>query len=301
MGIITQLLAKALSNIPFTDAELTTANQPRTHILPLLPSTYQSGEDLDDVHTKPTSFTTPTGFALINMSPAPRWIYLNFPAASQARLKHAATASGLLSGVHYITTDDVLCALLWQRINKARHARLGRYSSRLGRVVNVRRHFGLDDAYLGNMGDTVEYSHADEVPIWEDPLGAVASRLRAGLQETEKIRHHMQALATMLSRYEGEEKGKLVFGANMDFNRDLYVSSYTKVFACCEWGEFGPLLGKPLVGRRPHMAGSALPGLIMFMPKDRECGLAVAIALNEADINRLREDEVLGTYAEFLD
>lgn len=103
----------------------------------------------------------------------------------------------------------------------------------------------------------------------------------------------MQALATMLDWYKGEDKNKLGFGANIDFNKDLYISSYTKVFQCYD-GSFGPLLGTPEVGHRPQLANSALPSLLMFMPKSKEGrDLAVAVALGEADIAALQQDHIL--------
>lgn len=303
------MLAKALSGDAFSNTELTLGNQPRNHVIPLLGHEYQPQvgprTELDDVYLKPTSFTTAAGFANINMDSPPRWIYLNFSAENLNRLKDDGIRQGLKPGIPYITTDDVVCAFLWQRINKARHVRMGRYTSRLGRVVNVRKCFDLK-GYLGNMGDTVEYIDDNietGVAIWERPLGNVASDLRARLQDEQYnsiIKHHMQALATMLDRHKGEDKSKLGFGANIDFNTDLYVSSYTKVFHCCSWS-FGPLLGVPEVGRRPLLANSALPGLIMFMPKDKSGDLAVAAALSEVDITTMRRDPVFTSFAEFLD
>lgn len=309
MGEITRMLAKTLSSEALSNTELAHGNQPRDHAIPLFGTAYQPplgpGTELDDVYLKPTSFSTPAGFANIDMTSPPRWVYLNFLPASLHRLKADATHQGLDPNIPYLTTDDALCALLWQHVHQARHARLGSaYPTRLGRVVNVRKCFGLD-GYLGNMGDTVEYlDDGAGGGICKKPLGAVASRLRAGLQGTQyagAIKHHMQALATMLDRYQGEEeKSKLGFGANIDFNKDLYMSSYTKVFPCCEWS-FGPLLGVPEAGRRPQLANSALPGLFMFMPRSKTGDLAVAAALSEVDIAALRQDEIFMSYAEFLD
>lgn len=309
MGEITRMMARIMSGIDLSDDDLTLGNQPRGHVIPLLGDEFQPqfgpGTELDDVYLKPTSFSTAAGFASIDMTSPPRWVYLNFTNESLGRLKDEAAREGLEPSTPYITTDDAICALLWQRINKARHARLGTYTSRLGRVVNVRKCFGLK-GYLGNMGDTVEYlddAEKTRVDIWKRPLGSVASQLRAGLQAEQYdtvIKHHMQALATMLARSKGEDKNKLGFGANIDFNKDLYVSSYTKVFQCCDWS-FGPLLGVPEVGRRPQMANSALPGLLMFMPKSKNGDLAVAAALSELDIATLRGDQTLIAFAEFLD
>lgn len=309
MGEVTRMMAKIMSGTDLSEDELTLGNQPRGHVIPLLGDEYQPdlgpGTELDDVYLKPTSFSTAAGFANIDLSSPPRWVYLNFTAENLGRLKDEAAREGLASGMPYITTDDAICALLWQRINKARHARLGTYTSRLGRVVNVRKCFGLN-GYLGNMGDTVEYvdyAETSGVNIWKKPLGSIASQLRAGLQAKQYdrvIKHHMQALATMLDRYKGEDKNKLGFGANIDFNKDMYVSSYTKVFQCCDWS-FGPLLGVPEVGRRPQMANSALPGLLMFMPKSKNGDLAVAAALSELDIAALRGDQTFTLFAEFLD
>lgn len=158
------------------------------HVIPLLGDEYQpdfgTGSELDDIYSKPASFSTTADFAKFDMTSSPRWVYLNFAAKSLNRLREEAAREGLRPNTPFITTDDTICALLWQRINEARHTQLGTCASRLVRVVNVRKCFNLD-GYLGNMGDSVEYMNVPEktgIEVWNKPLRGVASQLRAGLQ-----------------------------------------------------------------------------------------------------------------------
>lgn len=302
MAVIIRLLAKTLNGEPFTETELAQVNQARTDAIPLLDDSITDemlAPELDDVLAKPHSFTT-QGAAL----PPSRWVYLNFSDTSLKRLKDDA-ARTKTPDIPFLTTDDALCAFLWQRINRARQ---NTQPSVFGRVASLRRLFGLGNYYVGNMCDIVYIRHDDEAePIWETPLGVVASRLRRRLlpDRDAENRRHMQVLATALHRARGADRDRLIFGANLDFGRDLYVSSVTKVAPVCEWS-FGPVLGVPEAGRRPNLPDNTLLGFVVSMPRARgeageEGDLAVAACLSDDDIDMLKRDELVAEYAAFLD
>ncbi|ORY68371.1 trichothecene 3-O-acetyltransferase [Pseudomassariella vexata] len=280
LGGIISLFSKACRKEPFTGSEVAQGNQSRRNAVPLLGDNYQPGPELDDVFAKPRP--------PIDISSAPRWVYFNFPAANLGRLKTEASDQTI---VPYISTDDAVCALVWQRITQARKSRLGSQTTTLfGRPFTVRKYFGLE-GYLGHM---VDVAYGSETDVWEKPLGEVAGRLRAVLQRDEQIKHHSRAFATMIHRL--DDKSQLVNGACLDFNRDICISSYANV-KCCEW-DFGPILGRPEAGRRPKMGASL--GWAYMMPKSRNGDLAVGICISEGDVESLRVDGVFGNYAEFV-
>ncbi|KAH9887485.1 trichothecene 3-O-acetyltransferase [Xylariomycetidae sp. FL2044] len=305
LGGIMALFAKACRDgEPFTDDEIARANQPRGSVIPLLGPDYQPGPELDDVFVRDQP--------PLDLSSPPRWAYFNLGAAALAALKQRATDElkaeeeneDLLAAaaVPYITTDDAVSALIWQRITRVRQTRHGggggdgvRTTTRFVRPVSARSYFGLGDAgYLGHLVDCVTEEEAD---VWAQPLGAIAGRLRrrlVGRESGDAIRHHVSAYATMVDRL--EDKSGLVNGANCDFNRDICVSSHANA-RCCELS-FGPLLGTPEAGRRPRMAVS--PGLFYLMPKSIDGAMAVAACVAEVDIQGLRGDEEFSKYAEYI-
>lgn len=303
MAVIIKLLAKTLNGETLTETELVQVNQSRIQAVPFLDESISSKTlelELDDMLVKPHSFTS--GGATL---PSSRWVYINFSDANLNRLKAEAIRTKT-SDVPFLTTDDAMGAFLWQRINYARSNTT--YATTFGRVASVRRLFGLGNYYVANMCDVVYTSHTSPQPIWEIPLGVIASRLRERLlpAHDEKNRWHMQALVTALHRSDSPDKrGRLIFGANLDFARDLYVSSITKVAPVCDW-KFGPVMGVPEAGRRPNLPDNTLLGLVISMPRAKGQGaeegdLAVAACLSEEDIRILRKDKVLGEYAEILD
>lgn len=140
----------------------------------------------------------------------------------------------------------------------------------------------------------VDCTYEDAVDVYDLPIGDVAGRLRRMLLQDGKIKHHMRAFATVLNRL--DDKSKLLNGAKLDPMRDVVVSSYANI-KCCELS-FGPLLGKPEAARRPRMP--AWPSLFYLMPKARNGDIAVAFCVGEGDLERLRKDEVLMRYADYV-
>ena len=140
----------------------------------------------------------------------------------------------------------------------------------------------------------VDCTYEDAVDVYDLPIGDLAGRLRRLLLQDGKIKHHMRAFATVLDRL--DDKSKLLNGAKLDPTRDVVVSSYANI-KCCELS-FGPLLGRPEAARRPRMP--AWPSLCYMMPKARSGDIAVALCVGEEDTEKLRKDEVLKGYADYL-
>ena len=285
LGMIISLFSKACRNEPYTDKEVLQGNQSRRNAIPLLKSDYEPGDELDDAWTRPPNYEQ---LAAVHAS-IPRWSYFNFRASDLVRLKDEASIQSI---VPYISTDDAVGALCWQRVTKARSSSLGpQATTTFCRPISARNYLGLE-GYLGHM---VDCTYEDAVDVYDLPTGDVAGRLRRMLLQGEKIKHHMQAFATVLDRL--DDKNKLLNGAKLDPMRDVVVSSYANI-KCCELS-FGPLLGRPEAARRPRMP--PWPSLFYLMPKARNGDIAVAFCVGEEDLKKLREDEFLKVYADYLD
>ena len=284
LGMVISLFSKACRNEPYNDKELTQGNQSRRNAVPLLGPDYEPGNELDDAWAIPPSEEL---LETVQAS-APRWAYFNFRGKDLARLKDEANRQAI---VPYISTDDAVGALCWQRVSKARSSSLGeRARTQFCRPISARKYLGLE----GYMGHMVDCAYESGVDVYKLPIGEVAGMLRRLLLQDEKIKHHMQAFATVLDRL--DDKSKLINGAKLNPNRDVVVSSYMNI-KCCELS-FGPLLGMPEAARRPRMP--AWPSLFYLMPKSRDGDIAVAFCIGEEDMRRLREDEVLKSYADYL-
>ena len=284
LGMVVSLFSKACCNEPFTEQDIQKGNQDRRNAIPLLNDDYRPGDELDDLYARSSNEDRERVILASN----PRWAYFNFRAQDLENLKEQASQQDI---VPYVSTDDAISALCWLRTSQIRSLRLGdQIESTFCRVLSARRYLGLE----GYMGHMVDCQYETEVDVHKRPLGEVAARLRNLLLQEDKIRYHMRAYATLLSRL--ADKNKLVNGAKLDVDRDLVVSSYTNV-RCCETS-FGPLLGVPDAARRPRMP--AWPSLFYAMPKSKNGDIAVAFCASEEDMKRLMEDEVLAKYANYV-
>ncbi len=284
LGTIISLFSKACRDEPYTDKEIAQGNQSRRNAVPLLGSDFQPGDELNDAWARPSNQTQ---LAAVQAS-VPRWAYFNFRAKDLIRLKGEASRQSI---VPYISTDDAIGALCWQRVTKARASILGpQATTTFCRPISARKYLSLE-GYLGHM---VDCTYEDAVDVYDLPLGDVTGRLRKMLLQEEKIKRHMQAFATELDRL--DDKSKLLNGAKLNPMRDVVVSSYANI-KCCELS-FGPLLGRPEAARRPRMP--PWPSLFYLMPKAINGDIAVAFCVGEEDLAWLRNDVLLRKYAEYL-
>lgn len=279
------LLAKACRGEAFSDREVKDANQPRRNAIPLLGDDYQPGKEAKYFIFQPRESTKNTS----EPAPPARWAYLKFKAESVEFLKAEASKQHI---VPYITTNDALSAFLWQRITKSRASRLGtNIESELNRQSSARRLLGLSDGYLGHM---VISTHNHEVDVWQQPLGFVAGKLRQSLQDSETLKFHVQAMATMLVRT--EDKRSIGYGASLDPERDVVLSSWAELKVCQV--SFGPVFGFAVAARRPGAYLS--PGLAYLLPKDHSGDMAAAVCLRDDEWEQLRNDDEFIRVAQYI-
>ncbi|KAF7554669.1 hypothetical protein G7046_g6747 [Stylonectria norvegica] len=297
-GQISHLLAKACRGEAFAAEEVEVGNLHRKNHIPLLE------EVVDDEHTHPgkdtsqEKYETPaqdargsTGTTAISQ-PHLVWAYLAFPASSLSSLKALATKS--LPPDKFVSTDDVLTAFIWQAITRARQTHLqqdGHGSSpaaTLTRNVDVRRHFDLPSTYPGLVTTATSHTYPVDELVANGDLGSIASSLRAALGRDSLI-YNARLQATNISR-DRDAAGKKSIAATSTPSLDVRVSSWAKE----EFYnlDFGPLLGKPRVVRRPRFVDGAREGLVYFLPKDREGEIVVGVCLRIGDLERLKADEV---------
>lgn len=282
LGMVISLFAKSCRNEPFTDEEIQEANQDRRNVVPLLGSDYTPGRELDESFINPdaASFSVPTS----------HWVYFSFSPSALTNLKSAASQQSI---VPYITTDDAISALVWQRMTAVRtllHPDTFPPTSQVARTVSARSYFGLK-GYIGHMVDCV-YCKLPSLPTM--PLGEVAGHLRANVADKDAIIYHTRAYLTALDRL--DDKTKIISGAQLNPNHDAVMSSYANLKSCEL--DFGALLGKPLAGRRPRLPG--WPSLCYIMPRDASGEMAVAVCLPDDEMEALRRDQVFGRYARWL-
>jgi trichothecene 3-O-acetyltransferase len=287
LGMVITWIAKACRGDPFAAKEVEEANQDRRNAIPLLDESYQPGLELDDSIIRPP----PPGAPPMHIHAA-KWTNINFTRPdSLTILKTAASAQSIAP---YISTDDAISALLWQRITAARaslHPASSSTTTRLCRTVSMRHLLNLH-GYTGHLVDCVYTSLASPHEL---SIGTVAGSVRATLRDEAKMLYHMRAFATMVDRL--DDKTKIVSGAQLDPNVDVVVSSYANLRPReHDWGQV--LGGKPLAARRPDM--SPWPSLLNIMPRDLDGVVAVAVCLAEEEVEWLRRDEVLGQYAEVV-
>ncbi|EHA49621.1 trichothecene 3-O-acetyltransferase [Pyricularia oryzae 70-15] len=299
LGMLIGFFAKACRGEDLTSDEIAQANQDRRNVIPLLGDDYQPGPELDDcfipqMPPPPPPTTTPPSTTTTTATPPKpaKWAYFNFPQQALKDLKLEASKQTI---VPYISTDDAVTALCWQRTQAARAAKLGpKASSTLARLLSMRHLLGLSGPGKYYMGHLADCGYAEQTDVFALPVGDVAGRLRAVLRDEEAQRRHFCAFATMVHRL--DDKSVLANGARQDPHSGVGVSSYVNV----KTGgmSFGDVLGRPVATRRPMMA--PWPSLMYLMPLDAKGDMAVGFCLAEDEIETLRGDQVLGRYATYV-
>lgn len=301
------LLAKTCRGEPLTDQELSDANQDRQNAVPLLPDDYVPGEEAryftfppaptaseDQLQAEPEPGSAPKS--------KPKWANISFSPSNLARLKSRATSdlasSPLAASVPYISTNDVLSAFFWQQISLARSPRLAAPSARaseLNRQLSARRLLGLSDGYQGHMTAS---THTHLLNPHEYSLGHVAACLRRDLSDTEGLRFSVRAMATALTRLSdaGEDTRGIGYGATLDPNHDLVLSSYAEIKVCQV--SFGSVLGQAVAARRPDV--NPFPCIVYVMPKDRDGGMTCSVCLRGDDMAVLRGLAEFREFAEYI-
>ena len=289
------LFSKACRNEPFTADEIANGNMCSADINSLLLTGESYPEDAADeyVIAQPMPSAS-TSNSTIATSPNCIWAYLNFPTHSLANIKSLAMAD-LPPDTPFISTDDTITAFTYRSILRARLARPPPgTTSTLARAVDVRLHLGIPSTYPGLMQNLTR-SHFDlhEAASW--PLGKVAAHLRSTLNQRERLADATRALAAKIVSAP-DQRSDISFTANMDFSKDVAISSWTKL-RCYEW-DFGSGLGRAEAVRRPRF--DPVESLIYVMPKTLDGDIAVGLCLREEDLELMKEDEEVRRWARFI-
>ena len=289
-GHVIHLLSKACHNEPFTSDEVRIGNLNRHGIIPLLDS-YEPGPEVALQVGTPLS-SLASSDCLVHPSPSRPggypWATFTFSASSLARLKALASKTRTTA---YISTDDVLTALIWQSVLRARSRRIEfTQTVHLFRAVDVRSFLDIPQTYLGFMQNGTYQSSAIQNEIAK-PLGSVASQLRSAIDPPSSITYNTRAYATLLHR--SPDKTAFSFLKGLDLAEDLLITSWVKLNSYDL--DFNLGLGKPMAVRRGRFP--PVEGLVFLLPKSLDGEIAVGLCLRSDDMQRLKVDEMLTEYA----
>lgn len=289
-----RLFAKAChGRASYATEELNTTNLPRKDIIPLL-------DDMPDRSQGSATQAPANNSAQINESSAHAkaiWSYFLFSNTALSTLKSLAEKD---KQTEFISTDDALCAFLWKHITKSRLPRLthipGSTQSTFERQVDVRKHLGLSTTYPGNAVYKTSTTHPVET-IVSEPLGYLASALRASLSPTPSLDYRARHDATKLHQklQAGQLSAEVATRGKIP-PMDIKMSSWAKE-QCYDF-DFGGELGKAEAVRRPSFEG--WEGLAYLLPKARDGEIAAAVCLRDADLRKLREDEEFGRFGRYI-
>ncbi|GFF43960.1 trichothecene 3-O-acetyltransferase [Aspergillus udagawae] len=292
-GHLMRLLSKACRNEPFSEQELASGNFARHNLIPLLEDSYQPGPEVARQIMKPLPAQTACNDTSDERGPPPpecTWALFKFSPSNLAELKSLCTKTAT-SG--FVSTDDALCASIWQAVARARLPRLDSAAeSTFGRAVDVRRYLDVPQTYPG-LFQNMTYNSFTLQKLVEEPLGVIASRLRSSL-DPEALAYHTRALATCFART--PDKSVFSFGASIDPSRDLMLSSWAKV-NCYEL-DFNLGLGTPECVRRPRFL--PVEGLMYLLPKALDGEIALMACLRDEDLERLKADKEFARYGKYI-
>lgn len=278
-------LSKACRGEEFTKAELALGNVERRGTIPLIEEAeWDPRTELKHqiFSSQPAASTQPEHKAL----PVCSWTYANFSASALSRLKSLAE-SDLPDGFNgYISTDDSLCAFIFQSILRARQSRLDpNLEVTFARAVDARRYLGVDAQYPGIL-QNMAYTSYPLSKLLVAPLGHIAAAMRQQVDpKMSDIAWRTRALATFMSQ-SADNAAKTSPTATMNSEADVILSSWGKVPAY-EW-DFGLGLGPAAAVRRP--AFLPVESLMYTMPRNRDGTTAIAMCLRSEDFQHLRLD-----------
>jgi hypothetical protein len=288
-GVLMRLLDKACRGEALTSTELADADLAKAAPIPTLDPAEDPAPEPVPQKVRPAP---PAQIAAPSPPPPSTWGYFTFSADALAALKaHAMEA--VPAG--FVSTDDALCALVWQALARARLPRLDAAApSTFARAVDPRRYVGLPAGYPG-LVQNMAYSTRPLGELATGPLGAVAAQLRAAVDPaTSGLGRATRALPTALQRAPGATPDVT---AALDLARgDIMLSSWAGVQ--CAGLDFGLGLGTPLVVRRPQF--TPVESLAYFMPRAMDGEIALGICLRGEDLARLKGDEEFTKYGRLV-
>lgn len=291
-----KLIAMAMRGEDFPPDLLRDANLDRRGLVPLLGPEESM---LDHSHHKrpPITEAAPVTGDGGPQKPTPaRHHIFRFSVATMDKLKELARpdAANGDGDVAFISTDDALCAFIWQRVAAARTKAQGiapETSSRFARAIDGRGALGIPRNYMGDVIHNVTaFLTFGELLV--RPLSSVAAHLRRRLNECNTS-YHVRSFATFLA---GEQdKSTITYGGDFNPKSDLGCSSIRArkdLFPA-----FGDL-GKPILIRRPPPP--PFQGLLVLFPANEENDCDAMLCVADTVFDALMADPEWAEAVEYI-
>lgn len=201
----------------------------------------------------------------------------------------------------WTSTNDVLSALLWSSITRARYPEPTPVKgpdnakvlySKLAIAVNGRSRLSqkLPDDYIGNMALTAIASlPLSKISARSPDLQAIATRIRECIIVIDE-EHICSAIALIDATPDVRD---IEQNADNHFGRDILITSWAaQPLLRTNWG--------PMFGGAPQyvrILKSVFDGICIVLPQLVNGGLEVAVGLEETQMTRLQKDEDFGRFA----
>ena len=229
----------------------------------------------------------------------------HFSTESLRELKHQVKSSMMPQKAEgtWVSANDALCALLWQRISLARFAPPLSSSSNaeenmplpshsmLGFAVNGRSKLSppLSATYLGN----VNLYGTSKLPLQQvladNSLVDIALSIRRAVISIDNDR--IQRTISFIEKL--PDVSLVVPGFKNFLGPDLAITSWADLEVCdLDWGE--ALGGRAVNFRIPK---AQFDGLCIILPQKADGGLEVVVGLRTMEMERLKADDVFMRFA----
>lgn len=291
-----QLLAKLMRCEELSDTELSNGNSDRRTLVRLL--TPDEGM-LDHSHLLREPVSVPPIYAPETTAERSEasWCFFRFPAASIANLK--AKANGEIhstlkeSDKSFVSSNDALCAFIWQRLAAVRLARHQRPtdSSKFSRAMDARRALGVSTEYMGQMGYNATCRMTFQ-ELQDSSVGEVALFMRKAVQKVN-TEYSVRSWATFIAKE--PDKSRIMFGGAFNPETDVGLSSL--IHAGVQDTSFG-MLGKPDLVRRPNFR--PLESCVYLWSSTRNGDVDVLMCLQDPDVQGLRGDVKWADMVEYI-
>lgn len=287
VGII-RLFATLLNGGQIPADDLVQANRDRARVVPFI----RPGEPVKDhSHLRRRPGWTPT----LPASP-PVWCYFNLPLSTLSKLMATVTAESISQR---LSENDVICALLWQRVTTVRLAR-GEFTpgtmTRFNRAIDGRNAVCVPFTYMGHL----VYHAPTRLTMGEvagQTLGRTAQALRRELTAANTA-WAVRSYATFLARE--LDRSALLYSGEHNPNTDLgATSSIISMGDACDGAtlptSWGPLGSLQFI-RRP--CTTPMPGSMTIQPTERRA-IPLVVCLPQKDLEGL-EDAVWRQYTQLV-
>nr|QNC49735.1 Hfaza1E [Hypoxylon fragiforme] len=296
MFVFIALLTTLLQGKELPQTYIDQANLDRAKVIPLL----DPGQPIRDHSHLLRSSMTPARPPPAGLPASPfHWAFFRLSRPAIPQIKAAAShKQDWGSSVAFISSNDAVSAFYWKRLGAVRVANGSvdlSAKSKFSRAIDIRAAVGCPPGYMGQMiyHAATELTYR-ELAAPETTLSAVAARLRASLNESAN-EWAVRSYATFLAGI--PDKGALVYGGGLNPALDVGASSVSQLLTGTL--DFGPLLGKPDLIRRPNM--TPVGGLMYILPPDAGSGdTPVLVCLSERDLEGLRADAEWSAVTEYI-